>query len=182
MGTNCAKWLEAVCATLIKSAGAMTAPRAREQNRPPSPPDRLPPRRGGRPSSRTCSAAGRPAGLARLGGAAPPPPRPCAGRRGAARALRRPRPPGDGRGADRHHPGQQHRSECRRCGEALKEDCTSIHHRFERGRVYPDRRRHRLCQQQQFHGDGVRDVKPPTRIPHRPARISILLAALRQER
>ena len=69
MGTNCAKWLEAVCATLIKSAGAMTAPRAREQNRPPSPPDRLPPRRGGRPSSRTCSAAGRPAGLARLAGA-----------------------------------------------------------------------------------------------------------------
>ncbi len=69
MGTNCAKWLEAVCATPIKSAGAMTAPRAREQNRPPSPPDRLPPRRGGRPSSRTCSAAGRPAGLARLAGA-----------------------------------------------------------------------------------------------------------------
>ena len=69
MTTNCAKWLEAVCATLIKSAGAMTAPRAREQNRPPSPPDRLPPRRGGRPSSRTCSAAGRRAGLARLAGA-----------------------------------------------------------------------------------------------------------------
>ncbi len=69
MGANCAKWLEAVCATPIKSAGAMTAPRAREQNRPPSPPDRLPPRRGGRPSSRTCSAAGRPAGFARLAGA-----------------------------------------------------------------------------------------------------------------
>ena len=69
MTTNCAKWLEAVCATLIKSAGAMTAPQAREQNRPPSPPDSLPPRRGGRPSSRTCSAAGRPAGLARLAGA-----------------------------------------------------------------------------------------------------------------
>ena len=30
---------------------------------------RLPPRRGGRPSSRTCSAAGRRAGLARLAGA-----------------------------------------------------------------------------------------------------------------
>ena len=46
MGSNCAKWLEAVCATLIKSAGTMTAPRAREHNRPPSPPDSLP----GRPS------------------------------------------------------------------------------------------------------------------------------------
>ena len=43
----------------------MTAPRAREHNRPTSPPDRLPPRRGGRPSSETYSAAGRPAGLAR---------------------------------------------------------------------------------------------------------------------
>ena len=32
--------------------------RAREHNRPPSPPDRLPPRRGGRPSSQTASAAG----------------------------------------------------------------------------------------------------------------------------
>ena len=68
MGTNCAKWLEAVCATPIKSAGAMTAPQAREQNRPPLPPDRRPPRRGGRPSSETCSAAGRP-DLARLAGA-----------------------------------------------------------------------------------------------------------------
>ena len=48
MGTICAKWLEAVRATLIKSAEAMTAPRAREQADPPSPPDRLPPRRGGR--------------------------------------------------------------------------------------------------------------------------------------
>ena len=45
----------------------MTAPRLREQRRPPSPPDRLPPRRGGRPSSQTASAAGRPAGLARTG-------------------------------------------------------------------------------------------------------------------
>ena len=41
----------------------MTAPRAREQADPPSPPDRLPPRRGGRPSSQTLSAAGRSAGL-----------------------------------------------------------------------------------------------------------------------
>ena len=44
----------------------MTAPRAREQTCPPSPPDRLPPRRGGRPSSETYSAAGRPAVLERL--------------------------------------------------------------------------------------------------------------------
>ena len=43
----------------------MTAPRAREQHHPASPPDRLPPRRGGRPSSKTESAAGRPADLAR---------------------------------------------------------------------------------------------------------------------
>ena len=47
----------------------MTAPRAREQCRPPSPPDRRPPRRGGPSSSQTASAAGRPAGLARLAGA-----------------------------------------------------------------------------------------------------------------
>ena len=46
----------------------MTAPRAREQRRARSPPDRLPSRRGGRPSPYTyaVSAAGRPAGLARL--------------------------------------------------------------------------------------------------------------------
>ena len=43
----------------------MTAPRAREQHHPASPPDRLPPRRGGRPSSKTESTAGRPADLAR---------------------------------------------------------------------------------------------------------------------
>ena len=47
----------------------MTAPRAREHNRAPSPPDRRPPRRGGRPSSQTASAAHRPAGFARLAGA-----------------------------------------------------------------------------------------------------------------
>ena len=47
----------------------MTAPRAREQADPPSPPDRLPPRRGGSPSSKTVSAAARPAGFVRLAGA-----------------------------------------------------------------------------------------------------------------
>ena len=47
----------------------MTAPRAREQADPPSPPDRLPPRRGGSPSSKTASAAARPAGFVRLAGA-----------------------------------------------------------------------------------------------------------------
>ena len=92
MVSNCAKWLEVVCATLIKSAErrapsaerrapsaeAMTAPRAREQADPPSPPDRRPPRRGGSPSSKTYSAAARPAGFARLGGA----------RRGLVRSAR----------------------------------------------------------------------------------------------
>ena len=47
----------------------MTAPRAREQTCPPPPPDVLLPRRGGRPSSKTAWAAGRPAGFARLRGA-----------------------------------------------------------------------------------------------------------------
>ena len=49
----------------------MTAPRPREQAAPPSPPDRLPPRRGGRSSPYTyaVSAAGRPAGFARVAGA-----------------------------------------------------------------------------------------------------------------
>ena len=50
---------------VLPSAEAMIAPRAREQHHPASPPDRLPPRRGGRPSSKTESAAGRPADLAR---------------------------------------------------------------------------------------------------------------------
>ena len=46
----------------------MTAPRPREQADPPSPPDRLPPRRGGgfSPCTYAVSAAGRPAGPARL--------------------------------------------------------------------------------------------------------------------
>ena len=59
-------------------AEAMTAPRLREQCRPPSPPDRRPSRRGGHPSPSTASAAGRPAGLARLAGA----------RRGLVRSVR----------------------------------------------------------------------------------------------
>ena len=46
----------------------MTVPR--EPHRPPAPPDRLSPRRGGHPSSQTASAAAaRPAGFARLAGA-----------------------------------------------------------------------------------------------------------------
>ena len=59
----------------------MTAPRAREQAGPPSPPERRPPRRGGgsSPSPYTCaSAAGRPAGPARL----------CGARRGLVRSAR----------------------------------------------------------------------------------------------
>ena len=59
----------------------MTAPRPREQRRPPSPPDRRTPRRGGgsSPSPYTCaSAAGRPAGPARL----------CGARRGLVRSVR----------------------------------------------------------------------------------------------
>ena len=47
----------------------MTAPRLREQRRPPSPPDRLPSPRGGHPSPSTASAAKRLAGFARLAGA-----------------------------------------------------------------------------------------------------------------
>ena len=59
----------------------MIAPRPREHRRPPSPPDRRPPRRGGgsSPSPYTCaSAAGRPAGPARL----------CGARRGLVRSAR----------------------------------------------------------------------------------------------
>ena len=58
----------------------MTAPRAREHAGPPSPPERLPPRRGGGPSPYiyAASAAGRPAGPARL----------CGARRGLARSAR----------------------------------------------------------------------------------------------
>ena len=62
MGSICARWWEAV-GFVIRSAEAMTAPRAREQAGPPSPPDRRPPRRGGgsSPSPYRCaSAAGRP--------------------------------------------------------------------------------------------------------------------------
>ena len=53
-----------------RAPSAVTAPRAREQRRPPSP-DGLPPRRGGGSSPYTyaVSAAGRPAGFARLRGA-----------------------------------------------------------------------------------------------------------------
>ena len=58
----------------------MTAPRAREQADPPSPPDRLPPRRGGgsSPYPYAASAAGRPAEFAR----------PRVARRGLVRAAR----------------------------------------------------------------------------------------------
>ena len=58
----------------------MTAPRAREQSDPPSPPDRRPPRRGGdsSPSAYAASAAGRAAGRARPRGA----------RRGLVRSAR----------------------------------------------------------------------------------------------
>ena len=62
----------------MPSAEAMTAPRAREHNHPPSPPDRPPSRRGGHPSPSTASAAGRPARLARLASA----------RRGLVRSAR----------------------------------------------------------------------------------------------
>ena len=86
MGAICANWLDAVCASLIlkrqsaraperqrqsaraperqsarapERQSAMTAPRARKQHRPSSPPDLLPSRRGGHPSPSTASAAGR---------------------------------------------------------------------------------------------------------------------------
>ena len=82
--------------------------------------------------------------------------RPGAGRRGAARAYRRPRPPSDRRGADHHRPGQQRRSTCRQYPVA-QSTSASIHHRFEPVRVHPDRRRRRLCKQHRFDGEGVRD-------------------------
>ena len=47
----------------------MTAPRPREQAGPPSPPEHPPSRGGGRSSRHTVTAAGRPAGFARLAGA-----------------------------------------------------------------------------------------------------------------
>ena len=53
---------------------AMTASRPREQADPPSPPDRLPPRRGGSPSSKTTSAAGRLTGIVLAAGLALAPP------------------------------------------------------------------------------------------------------------
>ena len=69
---------DAAAGRTMPSAEAMTAPRLQEQRRPPSPPDRRPHRRGGRPSYKTESAAGRPAGLPRLAGA----------RRGLVRSAR----------------------------------------------------------------------------------------------
>ena len=75
------RWSNAIDSIIERrapSAEAVTAPRAWKHNRPPSPPDRLPPRRGSRLSYKTVSAAGRPAGLARLGGA----------RRGLVRSAR----------------------------------------------------------------------------------------------
>ena len=56
----------------------MTAPRAREQRRPPSPPDRLPPRRGGGSSPYICRIRRRPAALSR----------PRVARRGLVRSAR----------------------------------------------------------------------------------------------
>ena len=47
----------------------MTAPRAQEQRRPPSPPEHPPSRRGGRSSPYAVTAAGRPAAFTRLAGA-----------------------------------------------------------------------------------------------------------------
>ena len=60
---------DAAAGRTMPSAEAMIAPRAREQCHPPSPPDRLPPRRGGHPSSSSVFASGRLAGFARLAGA-----------------------------------------------------------------------------------------------------------------
>ena len=56
----------------------MSVPRARDQRRPPPPPDRLPSPRGGHPSPSTASAAKRRAGFARLAG----------GRRGLVHSVR----------------------------------------------------------------------------------------------
>ena len=119
----------------------MTAPRAPEQHRRPSPPDLPavplgaaillhrphPPPHGRRGSLRLPLAR---RGLVRL--------RPRAGRRGAARAHRRPGSPRDRRGADRHHPGQQQIGQSRVTSDdyieqvPVRHGCASIHRRFER--------------------------------------------------
>ena len=65
-------------AATMPSAEAMMAPRLREQCRPPARPDRRPSPWGGHPAPSTASAAGRPAGFARLAG----------GRRGLVHSVR----------------------------------------------------------------------------------------------
>ena len=67
--STCAHGVETASGTAREtpSAEAMTAPRPREQRRPPTPPDRLPPGRGGRSSPCClCGIRRRPARLARL--------------------------------------------------------------------------------------------------------------------
>ena len=61
---------DAAAGRTMPSAEAMMAPRFREQCRPPARPDRRPSPRGGHPAPSTASAAARPAGFARLAGAA----------------------------------------------------------------------------------------------------------------
>ena len=83
VGSDSDKGLTSQNASAVRttpSAEAMTAPRPREQRRPPSPPDRQPRRRGGvsSPCTHAASAAGRPAGPARVRVA----------RRGLARSAR----------------------------------------------------------------------------------------------
>ena len=63
-GVDIAERFRLPCNAERRAPSAVTAPRAREQRRPPWPPDRQPPCRGGRPCLKTCSASGRPAGFA----------------------------------------------------------------------------------------------------------------------
>ena len=127
------------------SAEAMTAPRAREQASAPSiyaASDR-------RPAGPACRAA-------RVR-----PLRPGARRRGAARAHRGALPPRRAAEAQTattlvSNTGQ---SEAMRCS-TRRAIFAKVHHRLERGRVHPDRRRRRLRQQHRFHGAGVRGRLP----------------------
>ena len=70
MGSVCAKFVRSgwKLSAELRAPSAVTAPRQREQRHPSSPPDRRPPRRGGRPSSKATPAGGGRTDAARLGG------------------------------------------------------------------------------------------------------------------
>ena len=126
-----------------------TAPLAQAGRCPSSPPDRRPPVRGGGclTFSLYIYIRRRPAGGSRAPvscTARPRPLRPHAGRRGAARALRRSRLAGAGPGAERHHPGQQHRPGFNRNLSRQCSTCAEVHDRSAWDRLHPEQRRRRI--------------------------------------